>query len=219
MSGAEAVIGLIAGVIGLLEAANKAYDTIKDIAGLPKAFEEVSQRIPLVLQILEHAKTNAEQAPGQTINAITPVITACKREAEVLNDILVKLANGDSGWDQNKYVQMVKCKGKKARVEDLMRKIVENVHFLASDKTMKLATAQQLQELRLAVDGLIHVEPSAPDEISGRGDSVTIQHGGSGSQNNHIDYSNSFTTWNNRGNGPMVQGNPTITYNGSPAGQ
>ncbi|KAK2730757.1 hypothetical protein CKAH01_09380 [Colletotrichum kahawae] len=185
MSGAEVVIGLIAGVIGLLEAANKAYDTIKDIAGLPKAFEEVSQRIPLV-------------------------------EAEDLRDILVKLANGDSGWDQNKYVQMVKCKGKKTRVEDLMKKIVENIQFLASDQTMKLATSQQLQELRLAVDGLTHVEPSAPDEVSGRGDSVTIHHSGNGPQNNHIDNSNSFTTWNNHGNGHMVQGN---IYYGTPPGQ
>ncbi|KAF3806885.1 hypothetical protein GCG54_00007135 [Colletotrichum gloeosporioides] len=207
MSGVEAVIGLIGGVIGLLEAANKAYATIKDMAGLPKAFQEVSQRIPLVLQILEHVKTNAGQAPRTTIDAITPVVTSCKGEAEMLKDILEGLASEDSKWDLNRYVKMIKCKGKKGRVEDLMKKIIENVQILASDQTMKLATSQQLQELGLAVEGLKIIEPSAPDELLRQGETVTINYDGTGSQHNQIGNNNTSTTWHGHGTGHMIQGN------------
>jgi hypothetical protein len=50
MSGAEAglVIGLISGLLQLLDTAKKVYDAAQDAKGLPKAFREVAERIPLV---------------------------------------------------------------------------------------------------------------------------------------------------------------------------
>ena len=58
MSGAEAgfVVGLISGVISIIEATKTVYDAAKDAKGQPEAFRQVAVRLPLVIEILHSAK-------------------------------------------------------------------------------------------------------------------------------------------------------------------
>ena len=58
MSSAEAgfVVGLILGVISIIEATKTVYDAAKDAKGQPEAFRQVAARLPLVIEILHSAK-------------------------------------------------------------------------------------------------------------------------------------------------------------------
>jgi hypothetical protein len=48
LAAAGAVIGLISGILSIIDAAKRVYDAAKDATHLPKAFREVAQRLPLV---------------------------------------------------------------------------------------------------------------------------------------------------------------------------
>lgn len=63
MSAADAaslVVGLISGIIAIIDATKQVYDAAKDQHGLPAAFREVAQRLLLVQDILANAKARAE---------------------------------------------------------------------------------------------------------------------------------------------------------------
>jgi hypothetical protein len=45
---AGTVIGLISGVISIIEATKTIYDAAKDVKGQPDAFRQVAARLPLV---------------------------------------------------------------------------------------------------------------------------------------------------------------------------
>ena len=55
MSGTEAgfVIGLIPGVISIIEVTKTVHDAVKDAKGQPEAFRQVAARPPLVIEILQ----------------------------------------------------------------------------------------------------------------------------------------------------------------------
>jgi hypothetical protein len=62
MSSAEAglVLGLISGTIAIVDAIQKVCDATKDYQGLPAAFREVTERLPLVHSILDNAEARAK---------------------------------------------------------------------------------------------------------------------------------------------------------------
>lgn len=198
MSGIE-IVGLVAGVIGILDVAATAYTNIQNIAGLPKAFQAVARKLPLVKQTLQTIENHLENASEPSIEAIIPVVRACKEKAEKLRAILEKLDPKDSTWKPERYVTIIKFWGKKGRVEELMKRILEDVQYLAADQTMKAATADQLEGIAAAIEELALIEPSAPDMLFDRPKDIAITHDGTGSQNNVL--GDSYTTQS--GPGPM----------------
>jgi hypothetical protein len=62
MSGAEAafIVGLISGVISIIEATKTVYDAAKDAKGQPDEFRQVAARLPLVIGILHSAEAKAQ---------------------------------------------------------------------------------------------------------------------------------------------------------------
>jgi hypothetical protein len=74
--GAEAgfVVGLISGVISIIEATKTVYDTAKDAKGQPEAFRQVAAGLPLVIDILRSAKVGA-QALHERAQCVKELIT------------------------------------------------------------------------------------------------------------------------------------------------
>jgi uncharacterized membrane protein len=63
MSGAEAiaVLGLISSIISIVDGTKKVYDAATNARGLPQAFREVADRLPIVKNILDSAKQHIEE--------------------------------------------------------------------------------------------------------------------------------------------------------------
>jgi hypothetical protein len=195
MSGIE-IVGLVAGVIGILDVALKAYTNIQNIRGLAKAFQEVAKRLPLVLRILKTIETQCANTSvsEEYIRQITPVVQGCKENAEKLKSILQKFDAKDATWKPDRYLSIIKSWGKKGRVEEIMKRILEDVEFLAADRTMKGATADQLQGLEAAMRELSMIEPSAPDRLFETRDPINISHDGTGTQHNVLGDNNTSHT-------------------------
>ncbi|KAJ0286427.1 hypothetical protein COL940_000248 [Colletotrichum noveboracense] len=197
------VIGIVGSVIGILAGAELAYQRLKSIKGLPEAFAEVALRVPLAQQILRDVEARSREASEEAAEAILPIVKSCKGNAETLKTTLEKLDPGEttSAWNQHmdRYMSLIKSRGKKGRVEDLMKKILQDIYTLASHHAIKSASSEQLDSLKEAIEKVGKVKKLVPDELLEDGTKVSISHGGQGPMLNQVgDYN---TTWNNFGTG------------------
>ncbi|KPM35886.1 hypothetical protein AK830_g10674 [Neonectria ditissima] len=173
-------LAIISGTITIVESILSTYNTIRHLQGLPKAFEEVGQNLPLAKETLQLARRQLKRAnPDEPEKrAIEPVIRGCQQKVEALNDILKKIENskdqeGDAQhWSTlaGFYHRVVVPMGKAYRVENLMGDIMDKLKALAIHQMFKAATQGQIEKLEKAIKELSEVEPSLPDsefEIGG----------------------------------------------------
>jgi hypothetical protein len=91
MSGIE-IFSLIAAIISVTETIVTVYDAIKDLHGLPEAFREVNNRLPVVEKTLQDAKRHAKNASGDKSQALETLLKSCKKKADQLLDIFKQVA-------------------------------------------------------------------------------------------------------------------------------
>ncbi|KAI3540543.1 hypothetical protein CSPX01_08205 [Colletotrichum filicis] len=182
-------LSVIGTVIGLITAADAAYDKIKAIKDLPEAFAEVSLRLPIAREILRKIDEKYENLSVATAKIIAPTIESCRKNAEALKTILEALPppkDATSNWDSivKKYISIIKIRGKKERVETLTRNILKDIQLLADHETIREAADQtQLKKLEDAIKAIEDVEASISDELLEESRGLNITHGGQGAQN------------------------------------
>jgi hypothetical protein len=167
-------LSIIAGIITIVDSTLSTYSAIREIKGLPKAFEEVERNLSLVKETIEIAQHQLYyNTPSDAEKrAIEPVIKRCECMLDELNKILTKIqkqkkeGNGETkDWPSlaKFYRKVVIPMGKAHRVETLMSSIMKNLKALAIHQMFKAATQAQIGKLEEAIKGLSQVEPSIPD--------------------------------------------------------
>src|SRR4051812_6904228 len=106
MSVAEA-IGLISGVISIIEATKTVYDAAKDAKGQPEAFRQVTERLPLVIEILRSAEERASALDETALDALEHTLELCKAKAENLKKIFQKVIRKDDDKWYDRYKKAV----------------------------------------------------------------------------------------------------------------
>jgi len=179
MSGTEAafVVGLISGVISIIEATKTAYDAAKDAKGQPEAFRQVAARLPLVTRILYKAKEGTQTLDETAQEALEPTLESCKAKSEALQKIFQKVVRKDDDKWYDRYKKAVGTLGKQGRVEGLMDGILKDIHVLACEKLMGTATSAEVKEIEEAMKQMKDMPSSLQDET---GDALHQQHSGSG---------------------------------------
>ncbi|KAF7547913.1 hypothetical protein G7Z17_g7398 [Cylindrodendrum hubeiense] len=135
MSGAE-VIGLISGIIAIVDAAVKVYTATTNASGLPEAFHDVAKRLPLVQETLQTAgghlnTTNPNEA---FYKAMKPVLEGCKDKATRLAEIFEKAIPQADASRMERYLLAARTLGKGSTVESLMKGILDDVQLLAGNR-------------------------------------------------------------------------------------
>lgn len=200
MCGAEAglIIGLISGVIAIVDGTKKVYDAAKDTKGQPEAFRKVASRLPLVLSILQKAKTDAENLSEDAQEEIEPTIIACREKAEKLQKIFYKVVRkDDDGWF-DRYKKAAGTLGKRNKIEGLMEGILKDIQVVACDRLMGTSTEDQVRELGEAIKEMRETPSSIPNETA----PINQTHHGSG---HNIAYTASGSQENNTGNGSFYK--------------
>jgi hypothetical protein len=186
MSGAEVitVLGLISSVITIIETSRDIYDAASSAEGLHEAFRAVSQNIPLVLNILRDCKKVQEQVDkdySSTVDdnlkrdieesnkAVEPLILACQENAKRLQQIFEKVVPDDeANWfERYKKAAHAVMPGKKRKVEDLMKEILEKLQLLHTSRFFKSENKQKNEkkskELETAISQLSEFPSSLPE--------------------------------------------------------
>jgi hypothetical protein len=169
MSGAEAgfVVGLISGVISIIEAAKTVYDAAEDAKGQPEAFRQVAARMPLVIEILRSAKERAQALDGTALDAIEQTLESCKVKAENLKKIFHKVIRKDNDKWYERYKKVLGTLGKGDTVERLMEGILKDIQVLVCERLMGTATDAQVKEIQEAIKEMNEMPSSLPDEAGG----------------------------------------------------
>ncbi|KAM5353144.1 hypothetical protein ACJZ2D_016969 [Fusarium nematophilum] len=163
MSGAE-VIGLISGIISIVDAAVKVYTATTNASGLPEAFHDVAKRLPLVHETLQTAgghlnTTNPDEA---FYKAMKPVLEGCKDKATRLAEIFEKAIPHADASRMERYLLAARTLGKGSTVESLMKGILDDVQLLAGNRVTKLATEAEIGELIRAAREVSAIPTSLP---------------------------------------------------------
>ncbi|KAF2809426.1 uncharacterized protein BDZ99DRAFT_463229 [Mytilinidion resinicola] len=184
MSGFE-ILGLIAAIISIAETTAAVYEAIKDLHGLPEAFKEVNQRLPLVEQTLLDAKTQTKNVKGDEAKALESLLTGSKSKAEQLLGIFKKIAKSADSSVVTVYKIAVLKIGKKGRVETLMQDILKDLQIMTTYQVFKTAVEQHVDPLKVAEEDLAKTaeqNPSLPDSEFDEKPSTGMNHFGQGDQ-------------------------------------
>ena len=169
MSGAEAgfVVGLISGVISLIEATKTVYDAAKDARGQPETFRQVATRLPLVIEILRGAEKRAQALDETAQEALEHIVKSCKVKAEKLQEIFQKVIRKDDDKWYDRYKKALGTLGKGDKVECLMKGILKDIQVLACEILMGTATEAQVKEIEEAIKQMDEMPSSLQDETGG----------------------------------------------------
>jgi len=211
MSGAEAItaLGLISSVIAIIETSRDLYNAASSVEGLHEAFRVVSQNIPLVLDILRDCKKVQEQIDRdyslttdanqkreieESSRAVEPLIKACQENAKRLQEIFEKVVPDDeASWiERYKKAAHAVMPGKKRKVEDLMKEILEKLQLLHTSRYFKSENEQKndkkSKELETAIKQLSELPSSLPSDeghYSHHGSGAMFINPGLGTQHNY----------------------------------
>jgi len=189
MSGAEfiAIAGVIASIIGIVDGIKQVVEAVSEVEGLPKAFRQASNKLPLVSDILEATKQNIEADNVSGVEkSVTLVVEDCKDKWKTLNELFDKIIPEEEASRLERYYKAVRTLGKGAKVETLMKGMLEDTQLLATIKTMtttnvekviKTATAAQEEKVAKAITDVAAWPPSVPDDVFQEGVYTNINYG------------------------------------------
>ncbi|PNP80378.1 hypothetical protein FNYG_05977 [Fusarium nygamai] len=197
MSGIE-VVGLVSAIVGIVEAIGKVSKTLRDAKDIPRAFNEVAERLPLVRDTLQSVESHISHATEDGVyEAMKKVLENCREKAEQLQEIFRAVAPSERISRIKRYSLAVRRLGKGSLVEILAKGMMEDAHALVLAHSAQAATESQVMELSEAIRELSTIEASLPDESAasqmhyGSGDNIA----GSKYGGNHTEFSGSGTAY------------------------
>ena len=164
---AIAILGVIASIISIVDGTKRVYDAATNAQGLPEAFREVAGRLPIVRNILGSTQQyiNRGDVDEDSCKGVKHVVEACEKKAKKLDDLFHKAIPTDSASGLERYYKAVKAYGKGNGVENLMKGMLEDVQLLACERSMKVATKAQQEDLVKAITEVSAVLPSVPEHM------------------------------------------------------
>ncbi|KFY30111.1 hypothetical protein V494_08258 [Pseudogymnoascus sp. VKM F-4513 (FW-928)] len=189
MSGAEfiAVAGVVSSIIAIVDGIKQVVDAASEVEGLPKAFRQASNKLPLVSDILEATKHSFETDNVSGVEkSVTLVIDDCEDKWKTLNGLFDKVIPDETASRLERYHSAVKTLGRGGKVESLMKGMLEDILLLVTIKTMtttnvekviKTVTTVQEEKVTKAISDVATWPPSVPDDIFQDGTYTNINYG------------------------------------------
>ncbi|KAH7000503.1 ankyrin repeat-containing protein [Ilyonectria destructans] len=202
MSGAEAglVIGLISGIISIVEATWTIYSDIKDTKCLPRTFHQTAETLPLVEDTLRIAQGYIDklESTEESCKAMKRILEGCKTKTEKLQKIFGEIAPQPDDSRFASYRKVARALGKGSRVEALMDGVLRDVTALVQNHGIKTVTDESLGKMAKAIEDLSALPPSLepedePSHISHYGSGDIHHAGGDIIHGNHNEYHGSGT--------------------------
>ncbi|KAM7211579.1 hypothetical protein V8F06_013049 [Rhypophila decipiens] len=154
----------IARLIGVIEDLTEAYDTIKDLRGLPEAFQESSKCLRLVEQTLRTAKSPAKSVDtADDVEVLGARLDCSEEKADKLLEIFQKISRKSTEEFVPSVYRSTAVKLGKHSAETLMVGILEDLEMLAAHHLFRVVMQNQVEPLNKARQKLADVNPSLLD--------------------------------------------------------
>lgn len=190
------VMGAMSALISSIDASIKVFDSAQHDSKLPRTFEVVGRRLPVLLNTLEtcksHLDSKRDTIPEDVCKALEKNLEVCAAKASNLRGIFEKVLPGESDTRKRRYSKTLYRLGQGNKVEELMESIVEDVQLIVNHDIVQPSRLQQNSELEQVIEEMKSVKPSLPDDelpnmdfTSGGGVQMNNFNGGSGQQINN----------------------------------
>ncbi|KAL1863031.1 hypothetical protein Daus18300_008187 [Diaporthe australafricana] len=196
MSGAE-IIGLVSGIIAIVDAIVKVQDAVRDASGLPRSFRDAASWMPLLKATMLSIQGDLNvRSDEESVLALQNVLHDCNKKVQDLEKIFgaVKLAADKSRT--HRYFSAGRAWSKSKRLEELTQGIQADMQLLAANYIINASSRTRISR-RLEEEGL-------PDIWQQGHANMGIANYGSGSQNIHTGNGNQTV---NTGSGGQFTGN------------
>ncbi|KAM0195662.1 hypothetical protein ACHAPA_008107 [Fusarium lateritium] len=183
MSGAEA-LGLISGIITVIEASIKLYKIAKDSSGLPPVLRDAASRLPLIqdsLTIAAHGIQHDSQPPG-SYAALEAMLQACSNRATQLYQIFNAIVPPPGATQTRRFLKAVRSFPQVEKANTLVEGILEDLKVLTFNHVVKAATREQIKE-RMAIETKQVVSKESAVTLNNTGIGRQYVHMGQGNQN------------------------------------
>ncbi len=152
MSGAE-LIGIISGIVAILDAAVKVCGAVKDASGFPPIFRAAAQRLPLVMDTLRAVRDGLAPTVDQaSYTSMMLVLEGCEKKVYSLHKTLELVTSTPGTPTPRRVATTLRTLGKGKKVESLMKGIVEDIQLLAGSHAVNAPTRAQIRDLTKAVE-------------------------------------------------------------------
>ncbi|KAH7310742.1 hypothetical protein B0I35DRAFT_78407 [Stachybotrys elegans] len=177
MSGVE-LVGLISGIITLIEASIKIYKIADNSSGLPPSFHDVASRLPLIQDTLTLAShgISTDSASSPSSDALKKVLLACAERAAALHETFQVAVPRAGTTLSGRYLSALKTVPKAGKVEELMTGITRDLQVLTANRAVQAPTRAEITELIRELQAMTLAQKGFP------GPSVVLRNLGSGSQ-------------------------------------
>ncbi|KAK4097473.1 hypothetical protein N658DRAFT_500366 [Parathielavia hyrcaniae] len=174
-------------LIEVTEQTVEVYDAIKDIRGLPEAFQEVRKWLPLVEQTLREAKLPAKKVKStDDANMLETRLDNCETKADNLLEIFQKIARKSTEEFDPFVYRSIAVKLGKHRAETLMGGILEDLLAFVTHQMFQEAMQNRVGPLDKARQELANVSPSLSESDLDEQPGTAIQNGDGNRQFNNF---------------------------------
>ncbi|RDL39892.1 uncharacterized protein BP5553_04232 [Venustampulla echinocandica] len=164
------IVGLISGVISIIEATKTLYDVTKDAKDQREAFRQAAAPLPLVIEVLHSAKQRAQTLDEVAQETLEPILESCKAKAKKLKKIFQRVIPKDDDKQYDRYTKALDALGKGDKVEYLMEGLLKDIQVLACETLIGTATDAQVKEIDEAIKTMKEMPSlAAEDEAEGFG--------------------------------------------------
>ncbi|KAK2608603.1 hypothetical protein QQS21_002829 [Conoideocrella luteorostrata] len=148
MSGAE-IIGLISGIITLIDASIKIYRASGDTSGLPPSFRDIAARLPVIQDSLVMANQglDADASSDESHVALKQTLQACSVKATSLCDVFQAVIPAAGVSPTTRRLMMLKAMSKAKTVDQLVGGIMGDLQVLTANYAFRSATRTQIETL------------------------------------------------------------------------
>jgi hypothetical protein len=205
----------IQAIIEQVDATCATHKTIDTIAGLPRAFGEVTKHLSLVKDRLTTAQPKLQSATVVHYQTLSNIVNHCSANIIEIRSIFQALENrckqdqGPKTWATlgSVYLQALEW-NKERRIECLMKQVLGEMKELCLHEVVKC----QSEDIEQAINELVEAGPSSDDLEFNQAASVvaqqTVNKGGFGQQNNPSGGCNTFNSGYNISGGTVNFGQP-----------
>lgn len=203
MSGAE-VIGILSGIIGIIDSSIKIYASARKDLKLSETFDTVGRRLPIILDTLQtcrnHLQPVQDSLPQDACEALEKLLEDCDEKASKLRQIFEKVIPGEQDTWKKRYLKIARRFGKGNTVEELMLSVTEDVQLVVNHRAVRSAKLEENNELENIIKEMKSIKPSLPEEENSN---ISFNSAG-GAQTNNV----------NSGSGQQINNNgPVATQN------
>lgn len=147
MSGAE-VLGIISSTISIIDAIVQICGAIRDASGLPPAFRNVLQQMPLLKGTLKAAQQGMENGASEgSHDTLKRTLEGCQTKVNSLEKLFQAVIVQPGASRTTRYTSAIRSFGKEHRVEELMDSISIDMQILTANHAFQTVKTSQIQGL------------------------------------------------------------------------